>query len=394
MDIRLKFKEWVSAGKKRVYLADTEATESIYIEQLVGSQEPRIRGRETNIVMRYQHHISMLGFDFGRAYPSWEDMVDALFSLPGVHTRAGSKAGAGGRSGFSQQSGYTQGTIYDKVDIRTPQEISDQASSYPIDSAPFKKTTLDSCKIIIDTREPSKLVGYLAQGKIAIDVGALEIGDIKIVSNNTQDHIIIERKTITDFYSAITGDDHRAHSQAERLYDYQQKQHENGVRVLVLWMIEGDLNGRRMLYNTLPESRQTDGMINYLVAILGQHVIQAFNMHHLCYLVSKFTQGFFEQQLYYPVRTATGSQIDRKKSERAPMVSVGGSGQHGVSIPGRADLFHVLTAFKSIDSRVANSMIGSGLTLKSIMDLSKEDLRKFDGVGPTLAQRIFEEFNS
>ena len=387
-----EFKEWVNQDIKRIYITST-CPEKIWIEQLVRSGQARVRCKLSAECARQTANISNAGFDFSIEYESWDSLVEALFLLPGKHARHGKKSHfSQGGSGVGVLKGSS---ALPNIDIRPPETLAEQAYNFTIDSAPFKASTIKNCSIGIDTREPESVFSKFSEGRIEAIRETLSIGDIILRSAATRDHVVIERKTVSDFYNAITGEQHRGHSQAERLYQYQQELAQEGVRVLVVWMIEAELGGKRSLYNTLPKTNQMDGMINYLVAILGQHVVQAFNLHHLCYLSMKFLQGFFEQELYYPVRTATGAQIDLKKEARqqakANMVAAGNS-NHGVSIPGRSNLFHVLTAFPHIDSRIANSLIESGLVLQDIIRLSENELSQFLGIGKVKARKIYSDF--
>lgn len=385
-----QFSEWQKGQLQRVYIS-SQCQEPVWVERLVKSGFARVRCKMPAEVGKQTALISSAGFNFDQSYTSWEALVEELLSLPGNHARHGQSAKNIIQT-HQKVNSYTS-PISSVIDIRSAESISDQTYTFSIDSAPFKAKTINDCIIFVDPREPDSVFDKLSEGRIAVERQTLEVGDIMLVSADTKNHLIIERKTITDFYGAIVGDQHRAHSQAERLSLYQQRYAEQGIKVQVVWIIEGELNGKRTLYNTLPKSNQMDGMVNYLVAILGQHVVLAYNTHHLCYLASKFVQGFFEQELYYPVRTSTGSQVDLKRSERqAHIINTKDENNHGVSIPGRENLFHVLTAFKSINSRIANSLIESGLVLQDIIALSEIELARFDGVGKVTATKIYNDF--
>lgn len=385
-----EFKEWHRDKIKRIYIT-SNCPEKVYIEQLSRTGLARVRCKLPSESASQTKRISEAGFDFTKEYETWEKLVSDLFKIPGKHTRFGEKIASAHTTNSPINSNFA---VFQKIDIRPPDVLANQSLEFPIDSTPFKPSTLNNCSIVIDTREPENVYRKFCEGKIQIQSAALEIGDILLRSTHSEDHVVIERKTVSDFYNAITGEQHRVHSQAERLYQYQQDFAQKGARVLIIWMIESEQNGKRSLYNTLPKTNQMDGMINYLVAILGQHVVQVFNVHHLCYLTMKFLQGFFEQELYYPVRTATGTQIDMKKEARQmAKAGVAETGlNHGVSIPGRKNLFHVLTAFPNIDSRIANAFIESGLVLQDIIGLSESDLSKFDGIGKVKAIKIFSDF--
>jgi ERCC4-type nuclease len=385
-----EFREWHRDDIKRIYIT-SGCPEKVWIEQLSRTGLARVRCKLSSETASQTKRISEAGFDFTKGYETWEHLVDALYKIPGNHVRYGA---ARTKTSHSHSLVNSPATVFSKIDVRSQEVLANQSLEFSIDSAPFKSSTLKNCTIVIDTREPESVFKKFCEGKVQIQSAALEIGDILLKSEITGDHVVIERKTITDFYGAITGEQHRVHSQAERLYQYQQDMANKGVRVLVIWMVEAEQNGNRSLYNTLPKTNQMDGMLNYLIAILGQHVVQTFNLHHLCYLTMKFLQGFFEQELYYPVRTATGSQIDLKKEARQQfkLGVMDSDFNHGVSIPGRKNLFHVLTAFPSIDSRIANSLIESGLVLQDILKLSESELIQFEGIGKAKAKKIFSDF--
>lgn len=387
----LEMKEWCKLDKQRVYI-NSSSPEKVYLERLVKGIA-KIRCRHSSEVATQTKRLAEAGFDFSKNYASWDELVTELFKLPGNHLRVGQKQ-------FPQSAHQPPATfnpdqkIHYKIDIRPPNYIDDDTYSVSIASAPFKASTVSNSSILIDTREPDVLFKKLAEGRIRVEKTYLEVGDILLKNSLTSDHLVVERKTVSDLYAAITGSDKRAHVQAEKLFDYKQRFAKDGIRVQIIWIIEGEQNGRRMLYNVLPKSNQIDGFINYLVAILDQHVVQSYNIHHLSYLLNKFLQGFFERELYYPVRSDSGEQIDRTKAQRIVTPDKPVDTQyHGTSMPGRNSLFHVLTSFKNIDSRIANSLIESGLTLREILALKKNELIKFNGVGKILAEKIEAEFN-
>lgn len=90
--------------------------------------------------------------------------------------------------------------------------------------------------------------------------------------------------------------------------------------------------------NALPETKNMDGVINYLIAILDQKIVNVYNLHHMACMTMKIAQGFFERELFYPARMNNkGPRVDLTGAERnseynAP-VDENTSG-HGTQIPG------------------------------------------------------------
>lgn len=281
---------------------------------------------------------------------------------------------------------YSHESVYDKVDVRQPAELYEQSMFLDINSAPFIRST-SHLHVTVDTREPKEVYDLIKQGKIEdVEYKALEIGDIMISDTKTGDTLLIERKTVSDLYNSTVSK--HLHSQAERLYEYTQTLRNAGVRCRVIWLVEGEVNGARMLYNAFPEVKQTDGLVNYLTGILGQHVLCTYGMNHLAYLVLRLAQGFHEQQLKYGISTA------KTRKERMAEVSDSAvSGTHGVKLPqrGQADLLSIIPG---INARVASTLYESKVTIAKLCLMEIEELCKIDGLGPKSAEKIYNALHS
>jgi flagellar motor switch/type III secretory pathway protein FliN len=190
---------------------------------------------------------------------------------------------------------------------------------------------------------------------------------------------------------SITGDEHRAHSQVERYYDYIQEQAAKGVCVKLIWIIEGE-NGVRSLYNSLPLVQGVDGMINYWIAISDQYVATSFNLNHTAYLTAKLIQGFFERTLPNPVKLLNGSRIDRHHAHSTNMAPEVDNTDRGVT-RGSESLSSLLSYFPGVKSNVAKELASTGMSIKEILQMSESDLVKIKGISDKSARVIFDGFN-
>jgi ERCC4-type nuclease len=184
------------------------------------------------------------------------------------------------------------------------------------------------------------------------------------------------------------------HSQAERHADYVHDRAAQGVHTRVVWIIEGEDEGSRLLYNTLPQVKQTDGMVNYLVGVLGQHIIQSYSTNHTAYLIAKLTQGFLEQELYRPVKVGA-VRIDRSKKERrlkSAILPHSAESYRGVLMAANG-LAQMLSLMPGIKTNVAKEMAATGLSLAQIVNMSLEEISALKGVGPKSAKEIHDLFN-
>lgn len=252
--------------------------------------------------------------------------------------------------------------------------------------------TLKNVVGAIDTRESAATVAYYAAGAIPCQVQTLAIGDIQFVNEKDKTLIVIERKTVADFYQSIVST--RAHSQAERLYDNALSLRAQGWRVMTCWLIIE--NDTKTLYDVLPDTKQMDGMLNYLSAILGHFVFRAFNDQHGAYLVNKLVQGFNELKLTYPVKNESGLRVDIPKSAMdiaAAAPSVDERTSHNVNTAQSNQLLYTLTSFTSINMKVAKSLAATGRPLRSILNMTEVELLEIDGIGPKLASKITAEFS-
>lgn len=270
-------------------------------------------------------------------------------------------------------------------------ELYQESLQLDISSAPFKAATIEHSVVTVDTREPEQLYNLMLTSKIkSVCYGSLPLADIQIEDTRTGDILLIERKVISDFHKSIINN--HAHDQAERYFNATMAARAEGKRFRVIWIIESLQEGREGLYHSLPQIKMVDGMINYLDLILGQSVFQSFSLNHTCYLICKFLQGYFEEELYFKVKTGN-PLVNRSKKDRHN-IHVGTSGvtDHGVT-RARNNLESMLVYIPSVRLNVARELATLGKSYKDIISMTVVELESIKGVGKKTALEIHSEFN-
>lgn len=259
-------------------------------------------------------------------------------------------------------------------DTRSPSSLAMQTKEWAIPSAPFRSETLKTAYMRIDTREPKEIMELLEQIKIkSCERMPLEIGDVHIGDMVSDDLLIIERKTVSDLYNSTVST--HLHDQAERLSEYRAKR--KGLRTMIVWIVEGEQNGNRTLYNAFAQTKQTDGVVNFLSAIHNHHILSAYNQHHFAYLVAKLAQGFLEGRLFYTLGDAKRVHSDAYDESNAT--------NHTMA--------KMLQAIPGVNATVAKSIIDNGYSLSELSRLTISELKKLNGVGDKNAQRIYNSLN-
>lgn len=287
------------------------------------------------------------------------------------------------------------GTNNFEGNTKTSADMHLEALDLNIESAPFRADTLKNCIIEIDTREPVELLSLFKESKFnpeSVKLTSLELGDIRFTNTKTGDVLLIERKTVQDFQNSIYSS--HAHNQAERYFNEVQNLQRHGKRMKVMWIIESQNDGARVLYNTLPKVQNVDGMISYLSAMLDQPVSNSFNMRHTVYQALKFAQCFFEQQLFYKLQTqsplANRSGAERLAIRATPQESK--DNDHGVT---RAEnnVASMLAYIPSIRLNVAKELAKTGKSYKEIVCMTIDELLAIKGIGEQSAKQIHSDFN-
>jgi ERCC4-type nuclease len=277
----------------------------------------------------------------------------------------------------------------------SPNDLYNNSLNLNVSKAPFLESTIKNTIIQFDHREPSALHELLFQTRLNVIRCQLNEGDILIRSEVDESRILlIERKTITDFYQGLVSNDKHCHEQAERYYSLTQEYASKGIFLQVVWIMEGEKNGSRLMYNALPEIKQMDGWVNYIQIILNQHIVQSYSLNHTAYLIAKFVQGFQEQSLFYKV-TVGGVRIDKTKTQRKEMEIkpiVNNNVSHGV-IQSKDGIESLLTLIPSINKKVAKELVSTGMSFAEIVNLSENELNNIKGIGKKTAYSIYSTFN-
>lgn len=371
----LTLTHWQKEGTDpRLYISPNTPGNA-YVYLLKGGQ-PRVRSAIPHEIHSITAQLSPGGL-MNTSYSSYDEFVSAIEDIGHTITKRGGRAPAG----FQSRSPYAA-SKEDFCNTKSPGELHTQSLCYNLRSIKFNKEPVHYT-ITVDTREPASIVQRLEQSGLVVINEKLDVGDIRITSSESPDELIIERKTVSDLYSSIVAK--TAHRQAECLYEYSAARAQSGARVMVVWLIEGELSGQRMLYNAFPEINQTDGVINFFTAILGQHVLQAFNQHHLAYLTIKLAQGFFEQQLVNKVNAAPRKTITNEAESPGRY--------HGVRTSDKNTLMQVLLSVPSLKEPVVKAIMAKGHRLKEIMQYTEADWLQYDGVGKVTASKIIHELS-
>jgi ERCC4-type nuclease len=396
----MRFNYWESHDKQniRLYLDGTTGDAAIYIHLLKRGRLVRIKHHgDWRAAKSLEKELFLAGFDMSRQYNSINDLIAALDALPGitVNTQSSNKRPAHPpKRDISERKKKNPNTsdFGTHVSPRDFHDLSRESLSIELAKIPFKSGTKKQLRVIVDHREPDSIKDAFMRSGLNVSTAALMVGDITIEDMETGDTMIIERKTILDFRQSIISK--RAHSQAESMYDMEQSLKEKGIRARCYWFIECMDNGMSY-YDTLPQVKQTDGWECYTSAILGQHTVITLNPHHLVAKAIKFAQGFFDQELYYPVNVDSGTRLDKTARQRVKSESrnkTGDSDYHGVSKNNRS-VAQMLSMHPSINRAVAKTLAKSGLCYRDIINLGVSSLMKFPGIGKARAEQIFDDFN-
>jgi ERCC4-type nuclease len=316
-------------------------------------------------------------------------------SLDGLLTQLKQIKTAPGKAKEKSRSKSPNNNSYnDLKNTKTPMQLSDESASLDISTVGFLVSTMKNSYIKIDHREPKALQELMQQCKIEdVQVVTLPLGDILIGSKDGKKELLIERKTVSDLCQNIKSDDKHAHDQVERGYAYKQQKAKEGVAVKIIWIIEGEDEGSRMLYNILPAVQQVDGWIGYCLAISDQYMVSTFNVNHTAYMVAKMGQCYLERKLTNPVKTMAGVRIDTAKQiSLRKEVSLDEDTDRGV-VSARSGVSQMLSFFPSIPMNVAKELANTGKSIKQITAMSNKELLDIKGVGDKRASDIFNDFN-
>ncbi|WP_445766743.1 ERCC4 domain-containing protein [Rheinheimera sp.] len=379
----LQFTLWSKAGANpRLYISPNTPGKAFVFLSSGDSGSIKVFSNDAAEQIQLQTTLQRSGVGFHVPFGTMQDLIANLtqcghaLSKPGFESRKKTPTRAAAKN-----------TKADYANTDTPEKIHIETLKYSLSSIKFNRGT-ERFTITIDTREPEELARRIERSGITTVSSKLDVGDIRISSNDTGDELIIERKTVSDLYSSIVSNS--AHRQAECLFEYQVEKAKAGSRVMVVWLIEGELSGQRMLYNAFPGSSQTDGVINFLTGILGQHVLQCYNQHHLAYMTVKLAQGFFESELVYKVN-AKERKSRTEQENRTALISNKQGEYHGVRTQDKNPLMQILMAIPSLKEPVAKAIISKGHRFADVLAYTESDWQSYEGVGKVLSNRLLQE---
>lgn len=376
----MEFTLWSKQGlEPRLYLTpNTPGGAYLY---LLKSGQPRVKSKFSDESSSIFSSLSKNGL-MNAAYLSFSVFEEALIRHGHVVNKPGAKNPKQPMAGTSPQKS-------DYANMTTPAQLYNEALALDPGSVKFLRG-ISPYTITVDTREPDTLFPLIQSSGLKTMVETLQLGDIRVTHRDTQDELIFERKTVSDLYSSIISN--HAHRQAEMLFEYQAERAAAGHRVQIFWLVEGE--GQRSLYNAFPKMVQTDGVINYFSAILGQGVLQTFNMQHTAYLAVKLAQGYFEQELPYKVNEkARKSRTAQGYRDALNVLPKEQGAYHGV----RGDknpLMQMLMAIPSLREPAVKQIIEKGHKLSDVLRYSQSDWLALEGVGKVLSERLVKEIQA
>jgi len=378
----MQFKPWKPSGSGSVFIR-------FYLD---GNNDIFISKKSNNLVISggsssQRNHVNTFLLE--------NDIDLTTTGLRDLHSSLGEKGMLVGQKinfnnvinpGFQQSHARSRGY---GLDTRTNQSIASETERHVVSSVKMLSSTRKNGYVIVDSREPRALFEKMCECQIDnVQYATLPLGDIVIGDTRNNDILLVERKTITDLSASIKSN--HAHDQAERYFDEKNRMAKLGYRMKVMWLIEGEMSGDRMLYNALEKAVQMDGWINYIDVIANQNTCQSYNLNHSCYLLAKFAQGFIEQELTNKVQS--GNPLINRSHKVEILNATIEDSDHGVT---RAvnGLDAILSYIPSIKRNVATELSKLGLALNEVTQMSVEDLLKVKGVGKKSAQEIFDDFN-
>lgn len=281
----------------------------------------------------------------------------------------------------------------DDIDIPAMRETQTLSHKHPLFShsellepstIKFKsRNTSENIQIIVDHREPDALVSALQESCIPTDniiVGTQDM-DIRVISMDSLDELIIERKTVADLNQSVQSN--HAHDQSERYYDYMLEKAEAGVHVRVLWIIEGDPSSGTLPNQALNGLPQLDGWNNYMMMINDQFFHYTYCTRHTAYSIIKMAQGFFERTLAQRVSVGKTARIKSQRRETRDS----GATRAGMNLKSQ------LMFLDGMTTNVADELSRLGKSFREILAMNVDELLEIKGVGDTRANKLFNAFN-
>lgn len=367
----MKASLFTKCSPHRIYLSQIGSKSYLQLSQ----GKLKIQSDDKSLVPLIKSHLELHGIDQSDILNN-NDILSFVKSIPEMD---------GGRA-----SKPSYGKFDNLVNDKGIRELSLETSQQKLETIKFKASTIKNGYVIVDHREPLALQTMMFNCQIdSVDVAQLPFGDVLIGNKDGDCELIIERKTIKDANFGITDENHHAHDQIERYYQYIQEKAEVGVHVKVIWIFENE--EERTLYNALNAPRQMDGWLNLSIAISDQYVANTYNLVHTGYLITKFAQGFLERTLTNAIRVG-GKRIDKPKPHKLRKNIAIDKTDRGIS-RAEASIAATLSLMPNIPSNVAKEMANTGRSINQITSMSYEEIKALKGVGDKRAKEIYSTFN-
>lgn len=268
-----------------------------------------------------------------------------------------------------------------------------ESNQLDLSKAPFRECTLKDVSVLVSSNEPPHLVSLFHKTQLpSVHAAHLPVGDI-VITNKNGDTLFIERKTINDLRVSVTQDQH-AHDQSERLFDEVCRLKQEGKRAMAVWLVEAMPDGHALVAEALDDIQMVDGLLNYFTMINEQPVFQTYSTHHTVYTAAKLIQGFFEQKLYYAVKTSNPS-VNRSKKARLAAKQHSPARQTGSGVTRHTsdNLVDILSYLPGITTATAKTLAQTGKSLMQMTQMSEAELAAVHGIGKKSAARIYRAFN-
>ncbi len=210
----------------------------------------------------------------------------------------------------------------------------------------------DVTKVIVDTREKSKIINNLLNAKIPIQIESLDIGDYII------GRYIIERKTLEDFARSIY--DGRLFNQLRNMASLKD------MKYRPLLLIEGKYSDMVKLGN--------------IRSFFGAIISTLFDLDIPIIYTSTEDETSIVLELLYKKIYNRGEKSQKIRLEKKPKDII------------EIQKF-VLSGIPGIDTKLASRLLDKFGSLRNIANASVSQLMSVRGIGPELALRIYKIFN-
>lgn len=267
---------------------------------------------------------------------SWESIVSFARNQPAPKRGAKSGSKASSRAAAGWQAG--RGALKPPPTQEDFESVETDMRSHPIP----EPTTL-----LVDHREPGEIVDLLRTVRnLVVEVTTLDVGDYSVPG-----HIVIERKTVSDFVTSVTEDEGRLFHQTAAM---------NASGMLPVVILEGDVyaQGRMPIKNV-------DGTLSYLVTIRRISTFNTRSLAHTAEVIAKLVRHAVHGLGYPDPATKAAAPKDP-----------------------RAAAAYMLSCVPGVSSTLGIRLIAHFGSVRAVAEADEVALRAVDGVGPVIAASI------